>query len=347
MVKKRGARFPVSNRVLYTFITVAIISILAFGVYALTQGVAPNPGHLITDVAPPSPCSSGQYLQFNGNTWVCSTVNVSGGGTSQWTTSGSSIYYNLGNVGVGTASPASALDVVGWLRSQGARIDTAVVDTKLAIGTTDAGTYKLNVAGGAANFPQLCLNGDCRSTWSTTVALPRATPSSTLSYSGGANNFNSYGWTWTTVSDSNYAGASPYTATVQLDSAKAVLGIRLDGSTVDDTGYCLAGVSGYFVAATTHGYNINSMNINDFSTTGSEYNPGGVLSGPMKNWPWIFDQIDSGSYTTNGQDTVAYSKVPGLLYIPPGQQLTVKGLFINHGGSTSIHCKVQVLYSDS
>ncbi|MFH0846183.1 MAG: tail fiber domain-containing protein [Patescibacteria group bacterium] len=35
------------------------------------------------------------------------------GSTSQWTTNGSSIYYNSGNVGVGTSAPTQKIDVVG------------------------------------------------------------------------------------------------------------------------------------------------------------------------------------------------------------------------------------------
>lgn len=73
MKKKRGLSVTInfSNRWLYTFIILGILAIVSIGVYALTPGVAPNPGHLISDMAPPSPCTQNQFLQFDGTTWKC------------------------------------------------------------------------------------------------------------------------------------------------------------------------------------------------------------------------------------------------------------------------------------
>lgn len=75
--KEKGIHIHLTNRWLYTFIAIGILAVIGIGVYALTPGVAPNPGHLISDVAPPSGCVSGQILQYNNGNWACVNLPTS------------------------------------------------------------------------------------------------------------------------------------------------------------------------------------------------------------------------------------------------------------------------------
>ena len=59
-----------------------------------------------------------------------------GGGSSQWTTVGTEIYYNLGNVGIGTIDPAAPLHVYNNIATLPTLI-SVVGATSTTIGTTD------------------------------------------------------------------------------------------------------------------------------------------------------------------------------------------------------------------
>lgn len=88
--------------------------------------------------------TAGQALVSNGASapsW--STIT-----SSQWVTSGANIYYTTGNVGIGTTSPGSALDVKGTLRLSGASSGYVGLAPAAAAGST---TYTLPSADGSAN----------------------------------------------------------------------------------------------------------------------------------------------------------------------------------------------------
>ena len=128
MVTKKSfgkLQINMTNRWLYTLITLFAVVVLGVGVYAF--GSTPNPGHSWTQIAGCD--SSSQIPLWTGSAWSC-TALPSGGTGGSWSESGSDIYYNAGKVGIGTSSPAAMLDVAGTLRVEGPT--TGIISLKAA-----------------------------------------------------------------------------------------------------------------------------------------------------------------------------------------------------------------------
>jgi hypothetical protein len=60
--------------------------------------------------------TNGQVLKWNGTTWLPGTDQL---GSSLWSQNGSNIYFNSGNVGIGTNNPGTKLEVLGSARING------------------------------------------------------------------------------------------------------------------------------------------------------------------------------------------------------------------------------------
>lgn len=59
------------------FLVLLVCFLIIAGViiaYALNAGEIPNPGHSINEIGAPASCNAGQFLQWTGNSWKCSTA---------------------------------------------------------------------------------------------------------------------------------------------------------------------------------------------------------------------------------------------------------------------------------
>jgi len=148
-MKKRGKglsiKINLTNRWLYTLIAIGVLVIASVGIYALTPGIKPNPGHLASEMAPPSPCSSGQFLKFDGTNWVCGSdtdTDYCAGGTCP------------GSLNVQGPLTASGGKIVVYQLSPGC------IGTSTILLTTSPTCYTIKGCGGNSNVYYAC-NGNC------------------------------------------------------------------------------------------------------------------------------------------------------------------------------------------
>tara|TARA_Y100000034_G_scaffold122591_1_gene168231 strand:- start:28 stop:864 length:837 start_codon:yes stop_codon:yes gene_type:complete len=80
MKKSLNIQINFTNRAIYTFIVFSVFLLIGISVFALTPGVAPNPGHIIEEMAPPLNCETNQVLQWDGTTWTCTNSSSGRGG---------------------------------------------------------------------------------------------------------------------------------------------------------------------------------------------------------------------------------------------------------------------------
>jgi len=85
-------------------------------------------------------CTSGQVLTSGGSGAAPTWTTVSGG-SSQWTTTGSNIYYNTGNVSIGNTSPQTSFQVSGTGTASGGNAAASGYAALMLSDTTNSETY--------------------------------------------------------------------------------------------------------------------------------------------------------------------------------------------------------------
>lgn len=140
---KKGVEIKInlSNKVIYTLIVIGILMIVGTGVYALASGVDVTDGYHESDQI---------SVDVSGNEKTLQEAIDNGDFGGEWSVSGSNIYYNGGNVGIGISSPSATLDVIGGIKTS-----SSAVTYGSACSSSQWGEFR-RCDNGAGNYQNVC-----------------------------------------------------------------------------------------------------------------------------------------------------------------------------------------------
>jgi hypothetical protein len=151
---------------------------LQFQVNGTTASVTLNTLGAVGVGSTPAFGTAGQVLTSGGSTVAPTWTTIA---ASQWTTTGSDIYYNTGNVGIGTASPSNRLSVVTASGSDGfISVKSPLTDTAGVV--IDGGT-----TGNKGAILKFSKDATVKWQMGTDSAIIGATSDNFHLYGGGAN----------------------------------------------------------------------------------------------------------------------------------------------------------------
>ncbi len=127
-----------SQSLLYEFRTSTALSIFSIGANS-GNGIFKGNLKVGAYTLPATDGTTGQVLKTDGAGILAWSADNNSGGGSQWTTNGTAVYYNTGNVGIGTSTPGVLFNVVSTTSSNPVSFDGAA---GMFISLYEGGAYR-------------------------------------------------------------------------------------------------------------------------------------------------------------------------------------------------------------